>query len=334
MMGMKQFRLVFLALSLSGISLWLPAQTIQRAAGENAPTEAVHISLNGSWKLFYFPQGKYPIANPEQLKTAGLTPIEASVPGEAPLDLSRQGVLPADLFFAENLKKLRPYELYEWWYQREFPTPSGIAGHRLELRFHAVDCLASYWLNGKKLGESADAMVEQSFDVTGMLNAAGPNVLTVRLGSPIVEAAGKTYDPAYTINAGKTNQEAIWIRRPAHSYGWDIMPRAVSAGLWRPVELIVHARHEITDMYFTTLDVHAGRARVAISYELSTDLALLPQLKLRVEGHCGASTFIADHKLEFTAGRFAVELQNPELWWPRGYGDPHLYQVTTELLQK
>ena len=218
------------------LSSWLPAQTPPMAGTGKPVPETVHISLNGPWKLFYFPQGKYQISNPDQLKTQGLTSIEASVPGEAALDLSRKGELPADLFFGENLKKLKPYELYEWWYQRAFPTPAGIEGRRLELRFHAVDCLATYWLNGKKLGETADALVEQSFDVTGMLNGAGANVLTVRLRSPIVEAATKQYDPAYTIAAGKTNQEAIWIRRPAHSYGWDIMPRAVSAGLWRPVE--------------------------------------------------------------------------------------------------
>jgi len=148
-MGMKQARLFLLVLCLTGISSGLAGQTPPGVTGEKA--EAVHISLNGPWKLFYFPQGKYQITNPDQLKAQGLAPIEATVPGEAPLDLSRQGVLPADLFFAENLKKLQPYELYEWWYQREFPTPAGIAGRRLELRFHAVDCLATYWLNGKKL---------------------------------------------------------------------------------------------------------------------------------------------------------------------------------------
>ena len=322
-----------LALCLIGASSWLAAQSSPGIAGEKPASEAILISLNGPWTLYYFPQGKYQITNPDQLKKLGLSPIEATVPGDAPLDLSRQGALPADLFFGENLRKLQPYELYEWWYQREFPTPAGVAGRRLELRFHAVDCLANYWLNGKKLGETADAMVEQSFDVTGRLNSAGPNQLTVRLGSPIVEAAGKRYDPAYTIVAGKTNQEAIWIRRPAHSYGWDIMPRAVSAGLWRPVELVVHAEQEITDMYFTTLSAQPGRARLAISYELATDLALLPQLRLRVQGRCGESMFTYTHKVQFTAGRFEVEVPNPKLWWPRGYGDPNLYQVTTQLLQ-
>src|SRR5271157_1320271 len=181
-MAMKRSALFSLLICV--LSSCLQARTPAMAGTEKPAPDTVHISLNGPWKLFYFPQGKYQITSPDQLKTQGLTPIEASVPGEAPLDLSRQGVLPADLFFGENLKKLQPYELYEWWYQREFPTPAGIEGRRLELRFHAVDCIATYWLNGKKLGETADAMVEQSFDVAGMLNAAGPNLLTVRLSSP------------------------------------------------------------------------------------------------------------------------------------------------------
>jgi beta-mannosidase len=309
------------------------AQTPPRITGEKPASEAVHISLNGPWKLFYFPQGKHQISNPDQLKTHGLMPIEAVVPGEAALDLSRQGVLPADLFFGENIKKLKPFELYEWWYQREFPTPAGIVGRRLELRFQGVDCLATYWLNGKPLGESQDSMIEYRFDVTGKLNATAPNVLTVRLRSPIIEAAGKKYDPAYTVIALDTNQEANWIRRPAHSYGWDIMPRAVSAGLWRPVELVVHAPQEITDMYFTTIQVEGNRAKLIVTYELATELELIPRLRLRLQARCGDSTFTHVHKVEFPVGRMEFEVQNPKLWWPRGYGDASLYKVTTQLLQ-
>jgi len=311
---------------------WLQARAAKPAA-EQPGSETMRVSLDGKWKLFYFPQGKYQITHPDQLRTQGLTSIEATVPGNVELDLSAKGELPPDLFFADNLAKLKPYELYEWWYQRQFPTPAGVAGRRVELRFRGVDCLATYWLNGKELGETADALIEQRFDVTGKLNPAGPNTLTVRLRSPIIEAASKRYDPAYTISAGNTNQEAVWIRKPAHSYGWDIMPRAVSAGIWRPVELIVHARHELEDMYFTTLSVDPGEATLAVSFELSTDLALLPQLRLRVEGHCGESTFAQVHKLEFSAGRFEIRVRDPRLWWPRGYGDPNLYKVTTQLLQ-
>jgi len=331
---MKEIRLFALVFCYMVMSSWLQARIPARVVSANPTPETLHISLDGSWRLFFFPQGKFQVSHPDQLKTQELTSIEASVPGEAALDLSRRGELPADLFFADNITKLKPYELYEWWYQRDFPTPPGITGRRLELRFHGVDCLATYWLNGTELGESSDALVEQHFDVTGKLNSKGPNNLTIRLRSPIIEAASKQYDPAYTIlSSGRTNQEAVWIRRPVHSYGWDIMPRAVSAGLWRPVELIVHAQHDITDMYFTTVSVQPGRATLAVSYELSTDPALLSQLRLNVVGRCGESTFMYSHSLQFTAGMFRVEVQNPALWWPRGYGDPNLYKVTTQLLQ-
>jgi beta-mannosidase len=329
---MKQVRPFFLIGFLAAVSPWLTAQT-PPVSGEKPDSEAVHISLNGTWKLFYFPQGKYHFANPDQLKAQGLTPIEATVPGETALDLSRQGILPKDLYFGENPLNLRPYELYEWWYQREFTTPAGVAGRRVELHFHGVDCLATYWLNGKQIGESQDSLIDFYFDVTGKLNATAPNVLTVRLRSPIIEAAGKHYDPAYTVKALDTNQEANWIRRPAHSYGWDILPRVVSAGLWRPVELIIHAPQEITDMYFTTLEADATRARLIVTYQLATDLEMLPQLHLRLRARCGDASFSYYQKVQFPVGRLDIEVKNPQLWWPRGYGDANLYTVTTELVQ-
>ena len=102
---MKGTRLFSVVFSFAVISSWLQAQTSVPIARKTQPPETVHISLNGPWKLFYFPQGTHHITNPDQLKSQGLTPVEATVPGDAPLDLSRQRVLPADLFFGENLKK-------------------------------------------------------------------------------------------------------------------------------------------------------------------------------------------------------------------------------------
>lgn len=294
--------------------------------------EPTRTSLDGKWRLFYFPQGKYKITNPEQLRALGLASIEADVPGEVALDLSRAGKLPSDLYFGANILKLRPYELYEWWYQREFPTPNGIAGRRVELHFRGVDCLATYWLNGKELGETANALIEHHLDVTGKLKASEPNVLSIRLRSPVIEANSKDYAPGWD-SAIPTNAEQIWIRKAPHTFGWNIMPRAVTAGLWRPVELIVHGKHEIKNLYFATYQLDSRGARLAVSYQVSTDLALLPGLRLRIQGRSGDSSFIHVHNMEFTAGRINIDIANPKLWWPRGYGDPNLYEVTTELLE-
>jgi hypothetical protein len=54
-------RNVLFSLVICVLSSWLQARTPAMAGNEKPASETVHISLNGSWKLFYFPQGKYQI---------------------------------------------------------------------------------------------------------------------------------------------------------------------------------------------------------------------------------------------------------------------------------
>ncbi|NPV81567.1 MAG: glycoside hydrolase family 2, partial [Firmicutes bacterium] len=134
------------------------------------------VNLDGKWQLYYFPEGQIDIQDLQALHSAGLRPVEAHVPGNVELDLVRAGRLP-EPFFGANIRKLRPYETYEWWYEREFDTPPQVEGRKVELVFHGVDCIATYWLNGEKLGESRNMFIEHRFDVTGKLRPQGRNHL-------------------------------------------------------------------------------------------------------------------------------------------------------------
>ena len=82
---MKRVRLFFSVICLIVASSWLQARTQVKTVGDKPAAEPLQISLDGQWKLFYLPQGKYQITHPEQLKIQGLTWIEASVPGNVEL---------------------------------------------------------------------------------------------------------------------------------------------------------------------------------------------------------------------------------------------------------
>lgn len=41
---------------------------------------------------------------------------------------------------------------------------------------------------------------------------------------------------------------------------------------------------------------------------------------------------VFEFPIEFIAGHVRINLQNPILWWPKGYGEPHLYKVRCELI--
>jgi beta-mannosidase len=287
------------------------------------------ITLNGAWRLWGYPESTSPVRNPADLDAAQAIP--ATVPGNVELDLVRHGVLPEELYAGDNIHLVRQYESHEWWYQREFVTPA-VDDRDVELVFHGVDCLATYWLNGEWLGESENMLIEHRFDVTGRLVAGGTNTLTVRLRSPLLAAMEKPYSPRQAQSWLQMNIESLWIRKAPHSYGWDIMPRALSAGLWRGVELVVHESVEIREITASILALDAPKALVGIYYELKTAPALLQDATLRVTGVCGESRFTYARRIHSVAGMLRVPVEDVQLWWPLGYGEANLYTLTVELL--
>ncbi|HOX38462.1 MAG TPA: glycoside hydrolase family 2 TIM barrel-domain containing protein [Candidatus Brocadiia bacterium] len=295
-----------------------------------------NIPLKASWQLSYPENGAAVFETPEQLATAreskpdAVRTVPATVPGNCELDLVAAGILP-EPFVGMGVKLLRPFEFKQWWYECEFAAPPETAGKRVELLFHGVDCLATYWLNGQLLGSSDNMFIEHAFDVTGMLKAGG-NRLIVRIDSSVLAAQEKHYDPY--VCAQPTGFESIWIRKAPHSYGWDIMPRVVSAGIWRPVELVVHEATELLDLYFATMHADEGYAHIRLHYTFRTDCGDLDGFSLRVSGRCGESSFSETRELRFCAGEVGFGISSPKLWWPQGYGDPNIYEATVELLHR
>ncbi|MCJ7735692.1 MAG: glycoside hydrolase family 2, partial [Anaerolineae bacterium] len=138
-----------------------------------------HHSLDGSWDLYGFPERNSPVHHPSDLAQHRDAALSARVPGNVELDLAEAGRI-ADPLFGDNIHALKEYELYEWWYERTFEAPVAAlnAARMTELVFQGVDCLATYWLNGEKIGASDNMLIAQHIDVTGQLRRDGFNTLT------------------------------------------------------------------------------------------------------------------------------------------------------------
>jgi beta-mannosidase len=280
-------------------------------------------ALKSAWRLAY----RQPGEDRHEL------PLEASVPGNVELDLSRAGLLPADLFFGENILAVRDWERAEWWYSCPLPlSPEELAGSP-ELVFQGVDGDAEYYLNGQLIGTSANSLVEHRVELAGAARA-GDNELVVHLWPPHPPAAAAELVPLWAMREPQ-RQDSVWVRKPAHAYGWDIMPRALSAGIWRPVELVTHAPVEVARLYPATVSVVDDVAELSFYYELRGELGPGPgnagEHRLVVSGQCESSSFRFEAQVAGPVGVVRGEVSSPQLWWPRGYGHPDLYQLTTEL---
>lgn len=286
-------------------------------------------SLNGSWNLYYYHQKEKTVNSPEELILKGIDCISAEVPGNVELDLINAGILPKEIFKGNNPHLLQKYEKYDWWYETEFDTPEA-DGNKVSINFGGVDCYADYWLNGKKIASSENMLIPTDVDVTDHLNAGGKNKLYVHIRSALYEAAKLDYPSYPLLNTwDNNNYDGILTRKPPHAYGWDIMPRVVTSGLWKDVDVVVHENYDIKQLYIFANYISEKSATINVAYELDTDD--YEDIVMDVKGKCGDSefTFNAPERFNgFKAFKRSFKIENPKLWWPYGYGEANLYDVT------
>lgn len=290
------------------------------------------ISLNGDWKLYYYDKLQRNVIDPDELKVGDIASVSARVPGDVHLDLSKAGVLPADLFKGMNLRETELYETYDWWYEKEFELSDIPADKKITLKFDAVDCLAEYYLNGELIGTSDNAFIPHEFDVTDVI--AEKNLLQIKLSSVIVDAYESDYDNALFEIAAYWHQhlESTNYRKAASAYGWDILGRCVTYGIWRDVNVIYHDEYEVRESYIVTEKLDGTYAHMRFMFNL--DMPVRPRdrkIVIELSAKCGESQFTISKKINYKVDSIEFGINNPKLWWPHGYGDANVYDAVIKL---
>lgn len=288
-------------------------------------------SLNGQWTLYFGEQKEQKEAELTELRKAELRKIPATVPGNVELDLMEHDYLPKDIYMGENILEVQKYEGYEWWYERTFQAPADLKERKVILSFEGVDTLAEYWLNGEKIGASDNMFIPVEFDVTGKLKAGEENCLQVHLYSVMKEVYSRECPMYSLMNGWNQNFDSVGIRKAAHCFGWDIMPRAMTSGLWRDVSLVVSESVEIGQLFYYCMQAGKRQAKLRFCYDLKTDS--VQDMRLELKGRCKDSAFAVTEPLRFKAGFVEVTIENPALWWPYGYGEANLYDTTVAFYQ-
>ena len=282
------------------------------------------IKLHSGWKLALLPscavRGK---ADPATFGDPDFLP--AKVPGCVELDLFANGVC-GDPYFAQNPYDYRFLEGKDFLYVTAFEADPGYD----TLHFAGIDTVADVFLNGEKIGHTENQFLEYDFPVH---LRSGENQLAVYIYSPVLYAR-RFPIPAFC-SAGKFHFETLNVRKIASMYGWDIMPRFVSGGIFGEVTLLQKKRTAITTAGLFTLRIPETNAYadLRLSWSFETDDALLDGYRIEIDGVCGASRFHAGEDARFVSGVLTFRVERPLLWYPRNYGKPNLYDVTVTLLR-
>lgn len=262
------------------------------------------LDLNGAYQMALMPQKEYASLNEELdcldcLKEHGCQIIPATVPGNFELDLHAAGLI-GDPFYGSNTVECQKFENYHIFYSRKFNyTPDD--GEPV-FRFDGIDTFADIYLNGVLIGHTENMLIPHEVPACEALEE-GENELFVHIYPTCIEA--RNYDLGAADMAMRYTYDSLFVRKAAHMFGWDIMPRAVSGGLWRPVSLMSVPEKYVREAYLRVKSIEkdhsAAHCELHYNFEIGDDP--IKGYTFRIEGTCGDSTFEASDRLWFTRDR-------------------------------
>lgn len=243
--------------------------------------------------------------------------LPAEVPGCVHSDLLTAGLIP-DPFTGTNEHLVAWVGERSWTYGTALRTSS--EHERTDLVFDGLDTAAEITLGADVLGRTRNMHRGHRFDVTGRTGE-----LRVRFESAYAEAAA-----VRELTGDRPNvypEPFQYIRKMASSFGWDWGPKLVTAGMWRPVRLEHWSTARISRVRpLVTVTGTTGHAELHLEVErTATGAGRELTARATVAGVEAEAVFDGDHAV------LTLTVSEPELWWPRGYGEQPLYDVEVTL---
>jgi len=207
----------------------------------------------------------------------------------------------------------------DWVYSVSFSAKKNPGECRLV--FKGLKGKVTVYLNGIRIASHSDTAVPLVADLSGKLLPNNSLVLHFAKTAPDVKSGGK--DPSK--------------RNPTASY-LGPNPMLYTSGPFHDILLEYTSGITISEVFTDfSLDETLKRGEVRLQIK-----GVCPDKGVKIETRLldseGEIVSKAVHPVESAAGEFmiepVIEVMDPRLWWPRGYGKQHLYKVEIVLIVK
>lgn len=261
-------------------------------------------------------------AQPESLQKPAIENLDwlpISLPGDVNFALVEAGKMP-DFRYDTQARDCYWVSSKEWWIRLPFERGE-FDDQTADLCLDGIDGHADIWLNDHYLGVVKNAFRAYRFPLAGLLQD-GENELLFRFRAIDQIMDHERFDELH----GWKGRRAI-IRKPQFSFGWDWALPLPSIGLAGEVWIETEANLRFVD--FAVKPFISGR--VDLFFEVSQAAKQAGyEIRVALSGN-GAdlqeTVARATHRSYCT-----LQIPDPKLWWPNGYGEQPLYDYTVQLV--
>ncbi|MCU0645834.1 MAG: glycoside hydrolase family 2 protein, partial [bacterium] len=285
-------------------------------------TNGAIIKLNDNWQF-------HQVGNDEWLP--------AEIPGTVHTDLFKNNKI-GDPFYRSNERDQQWIDKVDWEYKATFQLDENLLSkENIRLVFKGLDTYADVYLNDEKLLSANNMFREWTADCRRLLKP-GANELRIYFHSPIKIDLPKLENLGYQLPAVNDQSEngglgdkkiSVFARKAGYHYGWDWGPRFVTSGIWRSIYLQAWDKARIENIQIVQKSVSQKTAAISAVFEIESTADYSALLLTHLE------KIKAEKPIKLTRGMNNVvvdfEIENPQLWWCNGIGEPHLYTLLAQL---
>jgi len=270
------------------------------------------MSLSGAWEFRQLDHGEW---------------MPAQVPGCAQTDLMALGKIP-DPFESDNELRVLWVAESDWVYRRSFEVDENmLASDRVYLVCDGLNTHATVSVNGVLIGRAENMFRQYRWDVKPHLKSTG-NEVSITFDSTVryiteQQAKREMAGVSQAIPGGPHSRTA-----PCQ-FGWDWGPQLPPNGIWKDVRLEGYNQARLEDVHLR--QSHENGA-VTISADVTVNAWMDGALQVRLEVKRLVDSYTSQ-QVDVVDGRafLGILIENPELWWPNGYGEQPLYDVVVTL---
>lgn len=300
--------------------------------------------LNGTWEL-RDEILTYDLSNVRRLTDLDEGWIPTPVPGDIHQGLIDAGRIEEPLL-GLNSFDCRWTEERSWWFRKTFAWgPEWADADVVELELNGLDANAEIFFNGEHLGTHRNAFRPFVVDVKPWLRR-GRNTLLVRLTAGVEGVSEADIDAPDGVRAGteagngrpeRGDPRRTFARKPQYSFGWDWSPRLATTAIAGDVRL--RAMKEACIRHLDLRPVRSGDDQVRVTVTVTVDRfhyyktaeGTLTVTLIDAQGRQFSAQREALLRSGYTFVELTIPISDPQLWWPNGLDEQHLYQVKAEL---
>ncbi len=247
--------------------------------------------------------------------------IPAVVPGCIHLDLLRENLIP-DPYLDQNEALVQWIGRTDWQFSTTFAVSAeALQEERVDLVCEGLDTVATVTINGVEVGRSENMHVEARFEAKAALRE-GDNEIVVRFDSAALYARAMREKMGDLPNVYPDFEPYNFIRKNACNFGWDWGPTLITCGIWKAIRLEAWsvARIKSVKPLVKVANEKVAIVDVEVEVERTSDATVWVRTFLQ-NGTTSSHVVSEDEGDKVSISLYA---QNPDLWWPRGYGEPNL----------